>query len=401
MDLSEISAMLTEQKQAAQAARDAHTTELNNLKGRLQSIDTVIEKRGTEGVEEKQAFQDQVEKLTRLEGDVQQASDALARMTQGSPSDAKSIADLLEEKAAEMAQYRGGNLTLLDNVNTKAITSGAASAGALIVPMQEMTPIMAPQQMLWLRNLINAVPISTDSLTYRKELARTNNAAIQAAEGDTKAESTITFEAKTEAVQTIAHWATHSRQVMQDVPQLQGILNEMLTYGLNVAEQVQMLLGSGTGSNLNGIMPQASAYVTSSEIATDTRIDRIRRAMLQAEDALYPASAIAMNHRDWAEIEMTKTDDKAYLFANPVNGTAPRLWGLPVLSAPSIALNEFVTGGFSTGATIYDREQTTVRVADQDGTDFVQNMMKILVEKRVMIAVKRPASFIKGNFTFS
>lgn len=401
MDLSEISEMLKEQKEAAKTARDAHTEELKSLKGRLQNIDDVIEKRGSEGIEEKQAFQDQVEKLTRLEEDVQKASDALARMTQGAPSNAKTLAELLEEKSAEMARYRGGNLTLLDNVNTKAITSGAASAGALITPMQEMTPIMAPQQALWLRNLINAVPISTDSLTYRKELARTNNAAIQAAEGDTKPESTITFESKTEAVQTIAHWATHSRQVMQDVPQLQGILNEMLTYGLNVAEQVQMLLGSGTGSNLNGIMPQASAYVATSEIATDTRIDRIRRAMLQAEDALYPASAIAMNHRDWAEIEMTKTEDKAYLFANPVNGTTPRLWGLPVLSAPSMATNEFVTGGFSTGATIYDREQTTVRVADQDGTDFVQNMMKILVEKRVMIAVKRPASFIKGDFTFA
>ncbi len=48
-----------------------------------------------------------------------------------------------------------------------------------------------------------------------------------------------------------------------------------------------------------------------------------------------------------------------------------------------MAANSFVTGGFSTGATIYDREQTTVRVADQDGTDFVQNMLKVLVEKRL------------------
>ena len=397
----EIKEILADAQKGAEDARRAHSEAIKDVVGRVSKINDTLEEHGKEGVELKTAFQDSVERLSRVETDMQKASDLIARINTGSMGgDRKTIGQLLEEKADQIKNYSGGTMTLLD-VDTKAITSATASAGTLIQPDRDTTPIMLPQERLWLRNLVTAIPTSSNAVEWVQEKSRTNAAAIQAAEGDSKAESTMDFEMKTAAVKTIAHWTRQSRQVMQDVPQLQGIVTDMLTYGLNAVEEAQMLLGSGTGANMSGIYTQATAYVTTAELATDTQIDRLRRAILQSEDQLYMASAIAMFRDDWANIEMLKTDDKAYLFANPVNSTTPRLWGLPVLAAPSLATNTFLVGGFSTGALIYDREQTTVRVAEMDGSDFIQNMIKVLVEKRAMVAVKRPAAFVKGNFTFA
>jgi HK97 family phage major capsid protein len=396
----EIKAIIADAQKGAEDARKAHAEALKDVVGRVDKINDEMKERGKEGVEIKTSFQDAVERLVRVETDMQKASDLIARINTGTVSDRKSIRELLEEKSEQIKNYAGGTMTLID-VDTKAITSGAASAGTLIQPDRDTTPIMLPQERLWLRNLIPTIPTSTNAVEWVQEKSRTNAAAIQAAEGDNKPESTMDFEMKTAAVKTIAHWTRQSRQVMADVPQLQGIVTDMLTYGLNAVEEAQFLLGSGTGANMSGIYTQATAYVTTDELATDTQIDRLRRAILQSEDQLYMASAIAMYRDDWANIEMLKTDDKAYLFANPVNSTAPRLWGLPVLAAPSLATNTFLLGGFSTGAVIYDREQTTVRVAEMDGSDFIQNMIKVLVEKRAVVAVKRPASFVKGNFTFA
>lgn len=397
----EIKEIIADAQKGAEDARKAHADAIKDVTGRVEKINETLADQGKEGVELKTAFQDSVERLGRVEEDIQKASDILAKIRAGSSgTDKKTILELLTEKADAINGYQGGNMTLL-NVDTKDITSVAGSAGTLIQPDRDTTPIMAPQERLWLRNLVPTIPTSSNAVEWVQEKTRTNNAAIQAAEGDTKAQSEIDFEMVSSTVKTIAHFTRQSRQVMQDVPQLQGIVEDMLRYGLNSVEEAQMLLGTGVGANMNGIHTQATAYVDTAEVATDTQIDRIRRGILQSEDALYPASAIAMGRADWAAIEMLKTDDKAYLFANPVNGTAPRLWGLPVLAAPSLTANLWMVGGFNTGATIYDREQTVVRVAEMDGTDFVENMIKILVEKRVMVAVKRPAAFIKGNFTFA
>ncbi len=388
-DLHEVKELIADAQKSAESARAEHVEALKDVNARVKAL-------GDENVEQKQAFQDATEKLVRIEEDVQKASDRLARLTaNGGAENQKSIKEILDAKADVMKGYAGGNMNLLE---AKDITS--STAGSLVQAERVGAPVMAPEARLWLRDIMTVVPTSSNAVEWVQETSRTNNAAIQAVEGDTKAQSDIDFELKTSAVKTIAHFTRQSRQIMQDVPQLAGIVENMLRYGLNSAEEVQLLNGAGTGSNMLGILAQASAYDPSvgGEIATDTRIDRLRRAMALAEDDLYPASAIVMNHKDWAEIEMQKTDDKAYLFSNPVNSTAPRLWGLPVVSAPSMAAGSFLLGSFANGAILYDREETTVRVADMDGSDFVQNMIKVLVEKRCMVAVTRPSSFFTGDF---
>ncbi|PNQ53690.1 phage major capsid protein, partial [Vibrio agarivorans] len=191
-----------------------------------------------------------------------------------------------------------------------------------------------------------------------------------------------------------------SRQVLADAAMLQGYINGRLTYGLKLKEEAQLLKGSGVGLNIDGIYTQASAYANPGVVVqNETMIDRLRISMLQVQLAEYPADGIVVNPIDWAQIELTKTTDNAYLFASPVRLAGPTLWGLPVVSTQSLAQDEYLTGSFRMGAQGWDREQSSITVSTEDRDNFIKNMVTILCEERIALTVYRPEAFVKGDFS--
>jgi HK97 family phage major capsid protein len=284
-----------------------------------------------------------------------------------------------------------------------AITSAGGSAGDLIVP-DRVPGIFAPgMRRLTIRDLISFVGTGSNSIEYVRETGFTNNAApVSENPANPKPESGLTFEAASKPVATIAHWIGASKQVLADVPMLQGYIDGRLRYGLKLKEEAQLLKGSGTGLNLHGIYTQATSYSNPGvDVKAETRIDRLRLALLQVELAEAFADGIVLSPIDWAAIELTKTEDNAYLFANPHMGLmTPALWGRNVVPTQSMDADEFLVGAFGGGIAVqgYDREDVTVTIATQDDRDFVKNMLKILAEERLGLAVFRPEAFVKGDF---
>ena len=72
-------------------------------------------------------------------------------------------------------------------------------------------------------------------------------------------------------------------------------------------------------------------------------------------ELLLPADGVVLNDIDWADIELTKTSDGAYLFTNPQGTVSPRMWGLPIVNTPAMTAGDFLVGNFAMGATVYDR----------------------------------------------
>jgi HK97 family phage major capsid protein len=287
------------------------------------------------------------------------------------------------------------------NMDVKAVvTSDGASAGDLIVPQRREGIIAPGLRRLTIRDLLNVVPTSSNAIQYVRETGYTNNADV-VAENPTglKPESNLTFEADQAAVTTIAHWIHASRQVLADIPTLRGYIDGRLRYGLKLKEETQLLKGSGVGLNIDGLYTQARAYANPGvTVQNETRIDRLRLALLQAEAW---ADGIVISPLDWAAIELQKTDDNAYLFANPRGITTPALWGRNVVPTQSMGGGEFLVGAFGGGiaAELHDREDVNVMVATQDDRDFVKNMVKILMEERLALTVYRPEAFVKGTMT--
>lgn len=329
-----------------------------------------------------------------LKAIVQDMERAQAQATNG-PVRPKSFGEQVVESDQFKAFQRAGSRGSMSLELKAAVTSSAA--GALIRPLYETEVVGIPRRRLTVRSLLPVVPISTSSVDYPKMSTRTN-AAAPVAESAEKPYSDYAWTNATATVRTIAHLAKLTRQAMDDAPRLVAEVDSEMRYGLGLVEEAQLLNGNGTSQNLNGIITQATAYVAPITVPSPTRLDMLRLAMLQAALALYPADGIVLNPGDWAGIELTKTTDGAYLFSNPQGTIQPRLWGLPVVDTPAMALDAFLVGNFQIGATLYDRMGVEVLISTENVNDFEKNLATMRAEERIALAVKRPASFIVGDF---
>ena len=283
-----------------------------------------------------------------------------------------------------------------------SITSDGASAGDLTTP-QRLPGIQTPAlRRLTIRDLISWGRTNSPAIEYARELLFTNNANVVSENpSNGKPKSDITFEDDSAPVVTIAHWVHASKQIMADVPMLQSYVDGRLRYGLKFKEEAQLLKGSGVGLNINGIYTQATSYVNPGvNVQAETRIDRLRLALLQVELAEYWADAIVINPIDWAAIELLKTTQNSYLFANPAGVATPTLWGRNVVPTQAMDAGDFLAGAFGGGMAVqgWDREDVTVQISEHDRDNFIKNMLTIRCEERIGLTVYRPQAFVKGDF---
>ncbi|WP_072669735.1 phage major capsid protein [Vibrio injensis] len=279
-----------------------------------------------------------------------------------------------------------------------AITSATGSGGGLVAPDRRAGIIAIPERQMTIRDLIAPGTTTSNMVQYVKETGFTNNAA-PVAENTSKPYSDINFAMENASVQTIAHLMKASRQILDDASALASFIDARARYGLMIKEEGQLLYGNGTGANLHGIIPQASAYAApaGAEVTTEQRIDRLRLAILQAALAEYPATGIVLHPTDWATIELLKDSTGKYIIGNPQNGTTPTLWRLPVVATQSINQNAFLTGAFNLAAQIFDRMDIEVLVSTENDKDFENNMVTLRAEERLAFAVYRPEAFVTGE----
>ena len=195
---------------------------------------------------------------------------------------------------------------------------------------------------------------------------------------------------------TIAHWITASKIILDDFAQLQPAIDGRLRYGLKLVEETQLLKGSGSGHNLNGIYTQATAYSAPFAAPAPTMLDTLRLMMLQASVALFPPTGMVLNPEDVARIELAKDTTNRYIVGNPQGTMTLQFWGLPVVESWSMTAGTGLVGAFKMGAQIFDREDANVVIATENDTDFVKNLITIRCEERLGLAIYRPGAFIKN-----
>lgn len=347
-------------------------------------------------------------KMNGLTAQVEAIEQKLARGGGASePQRQKSIGEQFIEsegfKAFEASGFsksaRGGDMRVKASL-TSLTTDAAGSVGDAIAPTRLPGILALPQRRLTVVDLISPGQMDGNTLEYVKETGFTNGADM-VAEGATKPESDIKLDLVTTSAKVIAHWMKGSKQVLSDIAQLRSMIDERLLYGLAYKKEDQILNGNGTGQNLLGIIPQATAYALPSGITapsgTSKLIDMLRVAMLQAALAEYPATGHVLNPIDWTKIEMAKDGQGRYLIGNPQGTLSPTLWGLPVVATQAIAVDKFLTGAFKQGAQYFDRWEARVEAGYVD-KDFINNMVTILAEERGALAVYRPQAFVYGDF---
>lgn len=340
----------------------------------------------------------------RVEDATSDFEQKMAKLGTGGDDKPKSIGEQFTEsegfKAFQDSSFsksaRGADM-LVKATLTSATTDAAGSVGDAI--NQTRLPGILPlaQRRMTVRDLLSPGRMDGNTLEYVKETGFTNSAA-PVAEGAAKPESDIKFELETTSAKVIAHWMKASKQVLSDISQLRSIIDQRLLYGLAYVEEGQLLNGDGTGQNLHGIIPQATAYSAPVTTIEDlTMLDVMRLAMLQAALAEYPATGHVLNPIDWTTLELKKDDIGRYIIGQPQGSTAPTLWNLPVVGTQAMTAGKFLTGAFRMGAQIFDRWEGRVE-SGYVNDDFTKNLVTLLGEERVALAVYRPEAFIYGDF---
>jgi HK97 family phage major capsid protein len=224
-------------------------------------------------------------------------------------------------------------------------------------------------------------------------------------EASTKPENALNFISSSEKIRTIATWLPATRQVLDDLTELNGFIMSSLPYYVNLEEELQLLSGDNTGENLHGLIPQASAFNTALLSASSgwNRIDQVGLSISQLTTAKEIAPTFIILHpTDWWKMRLQKDSFGRYILGDPQSMIQPNIFGLSAVATTSIAAGTFLVGsGDPVASEIRDRMEMQVEISTSHSDFFVKNLLAVRAEKRLALVVKRPASLITGTFTQS
>lgn len=265
---------------------------------------------------------------------------------------------------------------------------------------------------LSIRALFASGNTTSDTIEYVRLVTTDNNAsvvpearttgvigsgspAITAAQGGLKPESGFGFERDQTTVKTLAHWIPVTKRALADAAQIRTMIDSFLRYGLEEAFEDELLSGNGLGEHLLGLNNTPGIQTQAAPGAGQDNLDvtRIARRKVQIGGRAQP-TAYVMNPIDWENIELMRNGNGDFYGGGPFNLTAPRLWGLPVLSSEAVPQGTAWCAAWNWGV-VYDREQATVQATDTHADFFVRNLVAILAEMRAGFAVLRPPAFVR------
>lgn len=286
------------------------------------------------------------------------------------------------------------------------VTSGTTgtSAGGLLAPVGQ--PFLAPvnRQRLVIRDLLAVNPVDGRNLLsipyVREKNSDADNAAgvSTVAEGSPKPEGQLEWDPDSATMQVVATVIPVTNQILRVLPSIQTYIDNTLLYRVALAEEKQILNGTGTGTDLKGIYRYNSGgyqIQTQSATANDPAIS-LANAFAKIENANGVADGVAMNPADfWAMVSKRASGGSGTFDAGePFSSVPQTVWGLPAVRTKSMAAGKALPGAWKMAATLFDGEIANVRIFEQHSDFAMRNQVLIRAEETVALAVLRPDWFV-------
>lgn len=255
----------------------------------------------------------------------------------------------------------------------------------------------------FLLDLLPSIPVATGSIEYIQDsspLADLANKAAETAEGGAKPQAGVTMSLVTEATATIAAWTNVTRQAAADAPQMMGYLDGRLRYSVKRRADLQAISGNGTGANLKGLSGR-SGIVTYAPGSAEDRAKSIRHGIRLGEDAEAVYEIIVLNPADAELFDLTNYSS-AGLHAQSesvgmASGGARTSWGLTQVRSTAIAAGTALLID-PMAVSVLDRQQVSSYLTDSHASNFTSNILTLLLEARLGLALFDPAGVCKITF---
>ena len=254
----------------------------------------------------------------------------------------------------------------------------------LVVPFAHRRPVVP--------DFIPTMNVDQQAFPYLQQTTWTNNAAV-VAEAATKPESALAYTQTIAYLEVIATTLPITKQVQWFAPQvLQEAMRNDLVNMLKLAEEDQILNGSGTRPQLQGITTR-SGVQTYAKVTGENNMDAIFRGQQQVRFVGYAEPDVTfINPANTTSIVLSKDTQGRYLFGDPHSPAPLSLWGLPLVQTTGATSGTAITGDFGQYALLLRHGDVMVTMG-YVGSQFAQNLLTMLVEELVGLAVTRPAAF--------
>lgn len=292
---------------------------------------------------------------------------------------------------------------------------GLTPSGATLVQVEAPEPVALGRPVTSLRSLIPSEQ-NSGVFSFLRQTVRTNNAAV-VAKGALKPTSPYAFELVEDRARVVAHLSEPiPRQDLADAPALTDFIRAEMSWGCERALEAEILTGSGTGEHMTGLANTAGIQTVSLIGATAIeKLRTLRRGITRLEAQGLVGTGFVMNPSDWEDIETLATTGGELLMSNagqnvPVDSSARRLWGIPVVSTPSAAQGTAWLADFQGSTKLYLREEVRLDWSENtydpdalgDGvgaSDFQLNYIRFRAEMRAGFAVTRPSGVVRIALT--
>ena len=291
--------------------------------------------------------------------------------------------------------------------SAKELLSPSGSVG---VPALSATIPAAAEVLETILQVLRPTPTSNSSVEYLREVTRTHAAAPVAA-GAVKPTSVYELIEVDAPCEVIAHLSEPvKRQWLSDAANLQRYLDAVLRQGEQLALEDQVVNGSGTTPELQGMLT-VNGHILLPWDNTSDAITMARRGITYLELQSLPVVDLVfcVNPLTWEGIELLQdVDISAYKMGGTNEGRAPidrqrrMLWGVPVV--PSVAVPEDTLLLFHKSAVeLFEREGVTIDWSENtisliDGSpvsDFTRNLIRFRCEGRYCLAIYRPEGIVE------
>jgi len=286
------------------------------------------------------------------------------------------------------------------------VTTGATSGGAFVTNdrLGRVGNDFLDRR-TFLLDLLPSINVTTGSVEIvqdKSPLADLANAATEIAEGGAKPQAGPTLAVVTEPIQTVAAWANITRQAAADAPQVQGYLDGRLRYSVKRRADGQVINGDGTSPNISGLLDRTgiNAYDATAAGAEATYLSIRKAITLMEQDETVP-EIIVLNPADAEKFDLSNdTATGLHAIPNVAGPGATTAWGLTQVRSTAIASGTALLID-PMAVAVLDRQQVTAYMTDSHASNFVSNILTLLLEARLGLAVFEPVGVCSVTFDYT
>lgn len=283
------------------------------------------------------------------------------------------------------------------------VTGGATGNLGAALTTVDTNLVTGPRRLLTIEDLLGSETISGSALTYFVEGALEGTPGTVAENGQKPQIHFADPTPVTEALTKIAAFIKESDEIVDDLPWLVSSINGRLLYQLGLFIEDQLLNGNGTGTNLRGLLNRSGVQTETAANLTDNADALFRAVSKTSLNSGYAADGIVINPADYQKLRLSKDGNGQYFGGGFFSGQygqsgiveQPPLWGLRTVVTPAIAAGTALVGAFAQSASVISKGGITVETTNSHDDDFTNNRLTIRGERRLALAARRPAGFVK------